>query len=123
MSDSEVTCPYCNIDFELDLDDGAYHDQNNEETAECPECEKTMLVNSSITWFREALPADCLNTGKHTWSEWNTYWIGEQEPNIGKYYELKQCQDCNLKEWEYHIKRLDKRPSVRFDKVTGAVNE
>lgn len=116
MNDREVTCPYCKEEFEVDTDDGRHYGDGKSEEEVCPNCEKTMLVVSSCSWYREAEKADCLNGSEHPWSEWSTYWIGEKEPNVGKFYERRYCTICDKEEWEYHEKRLDTRPSERFDK-------
>lgn len=115
MSETEVTCPYCEKEFDVDTDDGRHYNQNESEEEECPNCGKTVIISSSCTWYREASEADCLNDAPHPYSEWSTYWVGEQGPNLGKFYERRYCETCGKDEWEYHDKRLDTRPSERFD--------
>ncbi|WP_026536949.1 hypothetical protein [Arthrobacter sp. 9MFCol3.1] len=63
----DVTCPYCDHDFDLSHDDGAFYDQDRAEECECPNCEKYFMVSSSIIWEHEAHKADCLNGGEHDW--------------------------------------------------------
>jgi DNA-directed RNA polymerase subunit RPC12/RpoP len=120
MSDTEVTCPYCEEEFDVSTDDGAHYKDGESEEDQCPNCDKRILIYSSCSWYREANKADCLNDGNHPWSEWHTYWIGDTEPNVGKFYELRQCDTCDEKEWAWHDERLDTRPSERFDKVEEA---
>ena len=116
MNDTEVTCPYCEKEFDVDTDDGAHYKDGQAQEEQCPNCEKVMLVTSTCTWYREAEKADCLNGSPHAWSIWSTYWIGEKGDNVGKYYERRYCEICYEDEWEYHEERLDKTPSERFDK-------
>lgn len=116
MSETEVTCPYCGEDFDVCTDDGAHYKDGESEPEECPHCEKTVLIASSCSWYREAEKADCLNDAEHPWSEWTTHWVAEKGENEGKFYERRYCTTCNEEEWVYHEKRLDTRPSERFDK-------
>lgn len=115
MSDTEVTCPYCEQEFDVDTDDGRHYKDGESEPEECPNCEKTVLVASSCSWYREAEKADCLNGSDHPWSEWTTHWVGEKGENEGKFYERRYCTTCGEDEWAYHDTRLDTRPSERFD--------
>jgi ribosomal protein S27AE len=116
MNDKEVTCPYCKEDFEVDTDDGRHYQDGGTEEEECPNCEKTVLITSSCSWYREAEMADCLNGAPHPWREWTTYWVGENGENKGKFYERRYCTRCSKEQWAWHKKRLDTRPSERFDK-------
>lgn len=111
----EVTCPYCKEDFEVNTDDGAHYKDGESQEDTCPNCDKRLMIYSSCSWDREAQAADCLNTGKHPWSEWTTLWIGEKEEHLGQFYERRYCSDCNDEEMVWHDTRLDARPSERFD--------
>lgn len=65
----EVECPYCEESFDLNHDDGAYYDESERREAECPNCGKISMVNSSCDWSFEAEKADCLNDGEHNWKK------------------------------------------------------
>lgn len=115
MSETEVTCPYCNETFDVDTSDARHYDEDKSQEDQCPNCEKKLLISSHCSWWREAYAADCLNDGVHPWSVWHTYWMGEKEPNLGKFYERRYCTTCDEEEWAYHDERLDTQPSERFD--------
>jgi len=84
----DITCPYCDEDFELCHDDGAYTDEGQNEQWECPKCNKISMVSTSITFSHEAEKADCLNGGEHKWTK-----------RVGlpvEHFENKYiCWDCN----------------------------
>lgn len=88
---TEIECPYCYHDFDLNHDDGAYYDQGRREEAECPECEKVFMVSSSMHWSYEGEKADCLNDGEHEW-----------EPVKGSpreyFHETYRCNGCDEEE-------------------------
>jgi hypothetical protein len=63
----DVTCPYCDYDFDLDHDDGAFYDESRLEETGCPSCEKLFLVSSWMTWSHREIKADCLNGAEHNW--------------------------------------------------------
>lgn len=65
----EITCPYCDYDFDLNHDDGAYYEEYRRRECVCPKCEKTFMVESSISWTFTAEKADCLNGGSHKWED------------------------------------------------------
>ena len=113
---SDVTCPYCKEDFEVNHDDGAHYKDGESEQDYCPNCGKIVLIYSSCIWSHEAQQADCLNDSPHPFSEWSTLWKGEKNDNLGKFYERRYCKTCGKEEIEWHDVRLDKRPSERFDK-------
>lgn len=66
----EITCPYCEYEYDLNHDDGAFYNTDGElEKEECPECNKTFMVESSMSWDFEAHEADCQNGGDHDWQQ------------------------------------------------------
>lgn len=115
--EEEVTCPYCKEDFEVNTDDGAHYKDGESEEETCPHCEKIMLIYSSCSWNRRANAADCLNDGKHPYSEWSTLWIVEQGENKGKFLERRSCETCDHEERGMHEKRFGTNESKRFDEA------
>ncbi len=81
----DITCPYCEHGFEYQGDgvgDGDYFEE------ECPECEKSFMVNAqySVDYYSEKAP--CLNGGEHKWE----HMCGApKEFFVGKY----RCKWCN----------------------------
>lgn len=66
----DITCPYCEEEFDLCHDDGAYTDESDSEQWECPNCEKISMVRTSISFSHEAEKADCLNEeSEHEWKK------------------------------------------------------
>jgi DNA-directed RNA polymerase subunit RPC12/RpoP len=84
----EIECPYCEHEFDLCHDDGAYYDQNEREEVECPECEKRFMVRSSITWDFEGEKADCLNGEPHKWEKRYSLKVFPQFSN------MEICHEC-----------------------------
>lgn len=89
---SEITCPYCDHEYDLCHDDGAFYNNDGErEKEECPECHKVFMVSSSMSWDFEAEKADCLNGGEHKWRQQRG---GPPEHFIGRF----ECEDCDEEE-------------------------
>lgn len=99
MSESEVTCPYCLVDFEVNTDDGTHYSDGEEQGDECPNCEKLLMIYSSCTWYREARAAQCLNDGNHKWSDWVS--LTERE---GQEFVRRRCEDCDERETKWRDK-------------------
>ncbi len=93
MSDKEVTCPYCNEDFDVNTDDGAHYNDGESESEYCPNCDKQVMIYSSCSWYREASKADCLNgISDHDWSDWTTH---HPNKDFTKWYATRHCQTCD----------------------------
>lgn len=89
----EITCPYCEYEYDLCHDDGAFYKQDGVEEEECPECGQKFLVKSDVEWTFETVKADCLNTKEHKW---------KKKYNPKFYPELSNkeiCEDC------YYVER------------------
>jgi hypothetical protein len=97
---SEVTCPYCYEDFEVSHDDGAHCEQDGFEQEECPNCEKIMMISTSIEIYNEAHSAPCLNDGKHSWGKIHG---APTEFFVGMY----RCDYCNEEESRTPEKRRE----------------
>ena len=84
----EITCPYCEHSYDLCHDDGAFYNREGElEKEECPECGKTFMVQSTMSWDFEGFKADCLNGGEHKWKQQSGY---PREYFHGRFI----CEDC-----------------------------
>ena len=59
-----ITCPYCKQEFEYQ-GDGVDNNQFFEE--ECPECEKSFMVQAEYSVDFYSHKAPCLNGGDHLW--------------------------------------------------------
>lgn len=99
MREDEVTCPYCDKDFEINHDDGAHYQDGGEEEEQCPHCDKMVIIYTSISFYHEAQKADCLNGEPHPWSEWFKLWESDKRP--GQVYMRRHCPTCNEEEKEW----------------------
>ena len=96
----DITCPYCDSEFNLAHDDGEYYDESNREEWECPGCGKISMITSWCLWNHEAEKADCLNGGEHILKKI----IGFPE----EYFEnIRRCSICD-KEINYRFRRKSK---------------
>lgn len=86
----EITCPYCEHEYDLCHDDGAFYNQDGVEVEECPNCEKSFLVHSSVSWYFEAEKAECLNDGNHKWKKE----YGVMYPELAN---REVCEVCDTK--------------------------
>lgn len=68
-----VNCPYCGELTELNMDNGAYYNEDRRESDYCEYCDKYFMVSAYCVWSYEAEKADCLNDGKHKYKLTNTY--------------------------------------------------
>ena len=63
----DIECPYCEMDQEINHDDGYGYDEDETYNQECPYCEKIFTFTTSIVLYYDALKAPCLNGGEHKW--------------------------------------------------------
>ncbi len=88
----EVECPYCNEEFDLCHDDGAFYREGTEET-ECPACDKKFLVNCSVSWSYDAEKCECLNTGEHEWIKEYSEHLIKSHPELACRERCKHCDE------------------------------
>jgi DNA-directed RNA polymerase subunit RPC12/RpoP len=94
--EDQVECPYCGLDFEVNTDDGRHYQDGESLEEECPHCDMMVMVSSSVSWYREASKADCLNgISDHDWTEWSKHWPVEENT---KWYARRRCNDCEKEE-------------------------
>lgn len=91
MSETEVTCPYCKEEFDVDTDEGYHYKDGESQEDTCPYCEKKLMIYSSCSWYREAQAADCLNTGEHQWPEWTKH---HPLDDFTKWFATRHCDIC-----------------------------
>jgi len=70
---SDLNCPYCDAELEINHDDGFGYDQHNKQQMECGECGKVFVFETYISFSYTPEQADCLNDGKHKWKPTHTY--------------------------------------------------
>lgn len=97
---SEVTCPYCEYEFELSHDGGLYYQEDHGVETECPKCDKTFLVYGSCSWSWEGHKADCLNGLPHQWSAWYKLWE-DAKGHPDQMYARRRCESCEKEEIEW----------------------
>ena len=85
---SDVECPYCGAEQEINHDDGYGMDEDGQYEQECGECEKTFSYTTSFLVLHEAKRADCLNGAPHKYKPTRTY---------PKRYTKMECEDCGYR--------------------------
>lgn len=68
-----IECPYCQHEYDPEMNDGGDWSQDARREEECPECEKNFMITVSWEVSFESEKADCLNGGAHRLKEeWHT---------------------------------------------------
>ena len=65
---SDVKCPYCGHEQDIDHDDGYGYEEDRKHQQQCGECEKTFTYTTAIWFSYSAQQADCLNGAEHSYS-------------------------------------------------------
>lgn len=81
---SDVNCPYCGADQEINHDDGYGYEEDSIHQQECVECDKTFTYTTSISFSYDVNKADCLNGSPHEWKAIASH----------PAYPLERCQTC-----------------------------
>ena len=97
---SDVECPYCGADVEINHDDGAGYAEDCLHHQDCPECDKTFVFQTTIVLYYDAKTADCLNGGEHDYKKTDT---------IPERFARLRCETCG-----------DEKPLPANAGVTGA---
>jgi len=58
---SDVKCPYCGVEQDIDHDDGYGYEEDEIFEQECSNCLKSFAYTTTISFYHEATEADCLN--------------------------------------------------------------
>ena len=82
---SDVNCPYCDAEVEINHDDGYGYEEDRTFEQECSHCEKCFSFTTSIWFLYQANKADCLNGSEHKYEESITF---------PKKYTRLFCKDC-----------------------------
>jgi hypothetical protein len=70
---SEVNCPYCDAQQEINHDDGYGYYEGHTYKQECLKCEKTFVYTTTLVLYYETYKADCLNGSEHEWEPTKTF--------------------------------------------------
>lgn len=70
---SDVNCPYCDAEQEIDHDDGYGYSEDEKHQQCCENCGKNFAYTTSIMFIYEAEKADCLNGAEHKWRKNKTW--------------------------------------------------
>jgi hypothetical protein len=89
---SDVTCPYCGAEQEIDHDDGYGYDEALEFEQECVECDETFKFTTSISFHYEVQCQD----GDHDMQPFGDKWPG-----------MYRCKKCDFYE------RIDAPPKTK----------
>ncbi len=106
-----IDCPYCGERVEINHDDGQGYAEDQTHQQDCPECEKTFVFTTSISFHYNASKADCLNGSEHTYKITNT---------CPKEFSRMCCTQCgherNLTEQERILYKIGTKESY-FEKL------
>lgn len=70
---ADTNCPYCDVEIEINHDDGYGYDEQGTHQQECDGCGKTFVYTTSISFNYYPEKADCLNGSEHDWKPTKTF--------------------------------------------------
>ena len=82
---SDVNCPYCDAEQEINHDDGYGYEEGVRHEQQCGECNKYFTFTTSISYYYESEKADCLNGAEHDFKPTRTH---------PKKYTKMECSMC-----------------------------
>jgi hypothetical protein len=82
---SDINCPYCDAELEINHDDGYGYEEDQLHQQQCSACDKYFTYTTSILYVYEAEEASCLNDGEHDYKPTITY---------PKEYTRMKCRTC-----------------------------
>jgi len=82
---SDISCPYCKAEQEIDHDDGHGYEEDKIHNQQCGECDKYFTFTTSIIYHYDVHESECLNGGEHKW---------EDVVHYPKTWNWKRCEDC-----------------------------
>ena len=85
---SDVECPYCGSEQEINHDDGYGYEESTRHEQECRDCEKEFTFTTSIMFLYDAEKAPCLNGEDHKLKPSNT---------APKFYTKMCCEWCDFR--------------------------
>lgn len=83
---SEIECPYCGQEQNINHDDGFGYEEGVSHQMECCNCGKRFIFQTEMTYYYQAYKADCLNGEPHDWQVTKTY---------PKSFRKMQCSMCD----------------------------
>lgn len=84
---SDLQCPYCQAEQEVNHDDGRGYDESSRHEQRCSECGKTYVFTTYISFDYEPSKADCLNGAEHR-LKFRKSWPHK--------YSRMCCEDCDF---------------------------
>jgi hypothetical protein len=82
---SDMECPYCGADQEVNHDDGCGFEEDKLHEQQCSECDKYFVFTTYISFSYNPHKADCLNGSAHDYKPTHTY---------PKEYTKMECSCC-----------------------------
>lgn len=82
---SDINCPYCSEEIEINHDDGQGYAEDEIHQQQCPECDKVFVFTTCIHFTYDPCKADCLNDGEHQYAMTHAY---------PKECRVWRCKDC-----------------------------
>ena len=70
---NDIKCPYCEVEQEINHEDGYGYAEDTLHEQECGNCNKIFTFTTSISFYYEAYKADCLNGKDHKFKASKTY--------------------------------------------------
>mgnify|MGYP003437627122 CR=1 FL=1 len=84
---SDIECPYCGKEQDINHDDGAGYTEGVAEQQTCDDCGNTFAYTTEISFSHTAYKADCLNDGEHD------YQLTHTSPKEFSKMECSMCDD------------------------------
>ncbi|MCT4181764.1 hypothetical protein HZP54_17610 [Elizabethkingia anophelis] len=70
---SDVKCPYCGEEQEINHDYGYGYEEDVVFNQQCDDCDKTFVYTTYVSFSHNAEKADCLNGSDHNWKPQITF--------------------------------------------------
>lgn len=101
---SDIECPECGYGQQIDHDDGYGYEEGVLHEQECPECEKTFVFTTSISFYYEAHKAPCLNGASHrTEVKFSDYSYLKNKNGVDQ-LRTENCKFCDYNESRFVTK-------------------
>ena len=62
---SDIQCPYCDADQEINHDDGYGYEEDKLHEQQCGKCDKYFTYSTMASFYYTPYKADCLNGAEH----------------------------------------------------------
>jgi len=111
---TDVECPYCGEEVEIDHDDGYGYEEGEIFQQECEHCGKVFTYTTSITYYHDAYKAPCLNGEPHSWKDIYGYPTGYQSNR-------QRCEYCNEESLKDATLQYDSKTDTWIKKETNRI--